>query len=193
MARCQAAICSRRRGVAIVERFDEETTMKTLLLLRHAKSSWDDPAAADFDRALAKRGLRDAPAVGEFLKRARVPVDLVLSSTARRARQTAELVSETAGFGDLEFTDEIYEASVRQLLDVVRGIHDDHTAVLMVGHNPGFEGLFGELCGPGASFRVPTAAVGCIELDVPRWRDVDRGLGTLLWFIAPRVIGVHEG
>jgi phosphohistidine phosphatase len=166
--------------------------MKTLLLLRHAKSSWDEPGTADFDRPLAKRGLRDAPRVGEFLKSSRVPVDLVLSSTARRARKTAELVSETAGFDDIELTDEIYEATVSQLLDVVRGINDDHATVLMVGHNPGFEGLLGELCGPGASFRVPTAAVACIELDVLRWRDAARGSGTLLWFVAPRVLGAGE-
>lgn len=166
--------------------------MRTLLVMRHAKSSWGDAHLRDFDRPLAKRGLKDAPRMGEFLKNTRLPIDLVLSSTARRARTTAELVAETAGLGDIELTDEIYEASASQLLDVIQNIPDDHDAVLMVGHNPGFEHLLQMLCGPGASIRMPTAAVGCIELDVSKWRDVQPGAGTLLWFVAPRVLGPRE-
>jgi phosphohistidine phosphatase len=167
--------------------------MKTLLLLRHAKSSWDSPAARDFDRPLSGRGERDAPKVGKALKQSGVEVDLVVSSPAQRARQTADAVLGAAKYkGPVKFDENIYEAAVGDLLAVVRGLPDDDETVMLIGHNPGFEELLGTLCGAptaSASTRMPTAALAMVELDSDRWRDVDAGAGTLCWMLVPRLLG----
>ena len=165
--------------------------MKTLLLLRHAKSSWNAPATRDIDRPLGGRGERDAPRVGKALKDSGATVDLVVSSPATRARQTAELVTAAANYkGPVRFEPAIYEASASDLLDVVRALPDDAETVVLVGHNPGFEELLGALCGgrsAPARVRVPTAALACVELDCERWRDADAG--TLQWMLVPRILG----
>ena len=167
--------------------------MKTLLLLRHAKSSWDAPARRDFDRPLAARGQRDAPRMGRVLKSSDVKVDRVLCSTAQRARETAELALGAAGYkAEVEFTDAIYEASSSELLDLLRRQSNDHDTVMMIGHNPGFEDLLSGLCGNGgqaANIRMPTAALACIELDVGKWSESDAGEGTLVWLVIPKILG----
>jgi phosphohistidine phosphatase len=167
--------------------------MKTLLLLRHAKSSWDAPAPRDFDRPLAPRGERDAPKIGKALRESGVAVELVVSSPAARARQTAELVTAAAKLkAPLHFDDAIYEAGVSALLGVVRGLPEDVDTAMLVGHNPGFEDLLGTLVGDAdgaARVRVPTAMLACVELESPRWRDVTAGAGTLVWMVVPRLLG----
>ena len=167
--------------------------MKTLLLLRHAKSSWDSPAARDFDRPLSGRGERDAPRIGKALKLSDVEVDLVVSSPAQRARQTTDAVFGAAKYkGPVKFDENIYEAGMSELLAVVRGLPDDDETVALVGHNPGFEELLGTLVGSPsepASVRLPTATLSLVELDVDRWRDVDAGRGTLCWMLVPRLLG----
>jgi phosphohistidine phosphatase len=166
--------------------------MKTLLLLRHAKSSWDDPAKRDFDRPLAPRGERDAPRVGRALRESGVNVDLVVASPAARARRTAELVSAAAKLtAPLRFEEAIYEAPMSAIVAVVRGLPDDVETALMVGHNPGYEDLIGALVGGATSnarIRMPTGALACIDLDVARWRDAAPGGGMLRWLVVPRVL-----
>lgn len=166
--------------------------MKTLLLLRHAKSSWDTPGMPDYDRPLAARGERDAPKVGKAFRSSGVELDLIVSSTARRARETAEHFASAAGYsGPIEYADEIYEASVSGLLGVVRRLPDEADTALLVGHNPGFEDLLSVLCGRDgapARFRVPTATLACVELDGASWAGVGQGAGTLQWMIVPRLL-----
>jgi phosphohistidine phosphatase len=166
--------------------------MKTLLLLRHAKSSWDSPASKDYDRPLAPRGERDAPRVGKALRDAAVDLDLVVSSPAMRARQTAERVLEAARYdGPVRYEEAIYEASVAELMGVVRDLPDKAETVMLVGHNPGFEMLLGALCGTGAAparVRVPTAMLACVELATDRWKEVSAGSGALLWMVVPRML-----
>jgi phosphohistidine phosphatase len=166
--------------------------MKSLLLLRHAKSSWDSPASRDADRPLAPRGERDAPRVGKALRDAAVDLDLVVSSPAVRARQTAELVLKAAKYdGAVQFEDGIYEASVAGLMDVVRGLPDTAETAMLVGHNPGFEDLLGVLCGTAtapARFRVPTGTLACLDLGIDRWREASAGSGMLVWQIVPRML-----
>lgn len=165
--------------------------MKTLLLLRHAKSSWDDAAAGDFDRPLASRGERDAPRMGKALRAAGVAPDLVVSSPAKRAQQTAALFLEAARFeGKLETDERIYEASARDLLAVVNGLPSKVETALLVGHNPGFEDLLGLLCGGAgapARFRVPTGALTCVALD-GAWSSAGAGRGALLWMLIPKIL-----
>ena len=159
--------------------------MKHLILLRHAKSSWDDPNLDDFDRPLAPRGEKDAPKMGRALNAASSLPDLVVCSTATRARQTAAIALKAAGYkGPVRHEDRIYEASVEALIDVVRSIDDAVDTAMLVGHNPGFEMLIGSLIGPKghpASVRVPTANLARLELAVDSWRSVSHGSGTLIW------------
>jgi phosphohistidine phosphatase len=158
--------------------------VKTLLLLRHAKSNWDNPSLRDFDRPLAGRGKRDAPRVGRALKESGPAPDLIVSSPAARARETVEAVIKSAGFtAPLRFDESIYDASVAELMRVIRGLPDDSSCVLMVGHNPGFEGLVYRLA--GASERMTTAALATIEFQVDRWADVEDGRGRLLRLLTP--------
>ena len=159
--------------------------MKTLLLLRHAKSSWDHPSMRDFDRPLADRGKRDAPRIGRALKEREPVPDLIISSPAARARETVEAVIKSAGLtASLQFDESIYDASLAELMRLVRGLPDQTSCVLMVGHNPGFEGLVNRLT--GASERMPTAALASIEFQVDHWQDVEDGQGKLLSVLTPR-------
>jgi len=159
--------------------------VKTLLLLRHAKSSWDHPSMRDFDRPLADRGKRDAPRIGRALKEREPVPDLIISSPAARARETVEAVIKSAGLtASLQFDESIYDASLAELMRLVRGLPDQTSCVLMVGHNPGFEGLVNRLT--GASERMPTAALASIEFQVDHWQDVEDGQGKLLSVLTPR-------
>jgi phosphohistidine phosphatase len=111
---------------------------RQLLLLRHAKSSWDDPALPDHDRPLAGRGRKAATLIGEHLRHQRVPVALVLCSSARRARETVELVDPR---GEIQVEREIYAASADQLLERLRGLSSDVEVAMLVGHNPAIQEL----------------------------------------------------
>lgn len=166
--------------------------MKTLLLLRHAKSSWDNPSLGDFERPLAPRGEKDAPRIGKALRDSGCVPDLVLSSPAVRARTTAGIVLEAARYkGPVRFDKRIYEASEDELMEVLRSVDPAVETVMLVGHNPGFEMLAGELIGSSgasASVRVPTAALLRLELSAGGWGDVRSGCGALLWLVVPRCL-----
>lgn len=159
--------------------------MKKLLLLRHAKSSWDDPRLADFDRPLNERGRRAAPLVGRFMRKQKLQPDLVLCSPAERARQTAALVAEAAGLlAPVRFDERIYEATAARLVEVVSQAEEGAAELLLVGHNPGMEELIETLT--GAHERMPTAALACITLDVEKWSKARAGAGRLEWVARPK-------
>lgn len=164
---------------------DMENEMKTLLLLRHAKSSKDDPSLIDFDRPLNERGKNDAQLIGKYIRQQKIKADFVVSSPAERARQTAELVLKSAGLKvELRFDKRIYEAAVRSLLNVVSQIEDTANAVVLVGHNPGFAELLEALTGEARD--LPSASLACIELSVEKWSKVLGGVGHLKWLVTPR-------
>jgi phosphohistidine phosphatase len=142
--------------------------MKTLLLMRHAKSSWDDASLADFDRPLNGRGKRDAPLMGKMLARMDLVPDLIIASTARRAARTAELVAQALAFeGKVTFTDELYHASPDIYVELARLTPQTTETLLMVGHNPGIEEAIDLLCGIGE--HMPTGAIACLRLPVDNW------------------------
>lgn len=160
-------------------------TMKTLFILRHAKSSWDNPDLADFERPLNERGLRAAPFVGNLMRERGLRVDLILSSPARRARQTATMVKEAAGLdAAIRFDERIYEASPISLLYLLAETEDQFDSVLLVGHNPGMEGLIKILSGGGLS--MPTAALAQIELNVDLWSKIAAESGKLSFVVRPK-------
>jgi phosphohistidine phosphatase len=159
--------------------------MKTLLLLRHAKSSWKTGSVKDFDRPLNQRGLKTAPHVGKLLRKRKLKLDLVLSSPAERARQTTQLMLESAQLSiELRYDERIYEASAARLLEIVSQIDDSADVAMLVGHNPGIEELLEVLT--GESGRMPTAALARIELNIEKWNKVRAGAGRLEWLTKPK-------
>jgi phosphohistidine phosphatase len=163
--------------------------MKLLSILRHAKSSWSDSSLEDHDRPLNKRGLRDAPRMGVLIREQGLVPDTILSSTARRARETALAVAEAAGFpDDVRFTRHLYGAEPHTYLEAVRALPDATAHVLVVGHNPGIEELLALLV--GTTHTLPTATLAVVELPVERWSDVGPPpLGSLRALWRPRELG----
>ncbi len=145
--------------------------MKTLLILRHAKSGWGDPTLADHDRPLNARGKRDAPRVGQLLRDQDLTPDLIVSSTAKRARKTAAKVAESCGCNrDVELNGRLYHAYPDDYIQVLREVDDQHERVLVVGHNPGLEELVATMSG---GYQVmPTAALAHVVLDIDYWGDL---------------------
>jgi phosphohistidine phosphatase len=157
--------------------------MKTLMLLRHAKSSWADEDLDDHDRPLDPRGEEAAPAMGRLMAEQGLVPELILSSTALRARATAELVASASGFtGEIRLSEELYLAPAGVLLDTVRlavcGAGDDVSRLLVIAHNPGLENLVAILS--GRPERFPTAALAVFDLDIDSWNDLELGVATRL-------------
>lgn len=159
--------------------------MKTLFLLRHAKSSWKDKNLDDFDRPLKKVGLGDAQLMGKLLRQREIGLDLVISSSAERARQTTQLVLMSAGLQvEVRYDDRIYEAGMRRLLTLVSRLDNQANSVMLVGHNPGFEELLKTLTGEVHS--MPTATLAGIEFDVDDWSQVKARTGRLTLLLTPK-------
>lgn len=155
------------------------------MLLRHAKSSWSQPSLADFDRPLNERGLNAAPFMGELMASRELVPELLVSSPARRAAHTAELVRESSGANiELKFDDRIYEASPYGLMQVIADLPDTFSTVMLVGHNPGFEGMIRLLTSEDES--MPTAALAVIDIDTEKWADVAPKTGSLMEVVRPR-------
>ncbi len=168
--------------------------MKRLILLRHAKSSWDHPGLDDAERPLAPRGRRAAPVVARYLEDQIGLPDQVLCSPAVRARQTWELVAaEWKQDVPTETERAIYMAAPSSLLRLAQQRFDSEASIMLVGHNPGMEELAGRLTQPGDSDahrrlreKYPTAGLAVIEFDVAQWSDLEWGTGRLVDFVRPK-------
>ena len=161
--------------------------MKTLLVLRHAKSRWDDTALDDHERPLNERGRRDGPRMGELVRAHRLTPDIIISSDAVRARRTAEAVAKAARYaGEILLDRRLYLASPPDILAVLRTIRETKAGtVMIVGHNPGLEELATQLTGEQQD--LPTAALAQIGLPIDRWRDLNVSTrGTLLGLWRPK-------
>jgi len=146
--------------------------MKTLLLLRHAKSSWKHPELADHDRPLNKRGRRTAPQVSALLQDEDLIPDLILCSSAVRAHTTALLVAKACAYaGEIKRIRKLYLAESQTYVEVLRQVAEKHARVLVVGHNPGLEALIEALT--RKAMAMPTAALAQVELSLKRWSDLD--------------------
>ena len=122
--------------------------MKLLYLARHAKSSWKNMDLSDIDRPLNKRGKKDAPFMGKILSKKGINPDLIISSPAKRARKTALVIAEEISYpiNSIQYEDNVYESSSRELLEFVKSIDDEYNSVMIFGHNPGFTMLHNYLC-----------------------------------------------
>lgn len=166
--------------------------MKTLTLLRHAKSDWGDPSQRDFDRPLNTRGRDAALAMGREIGALGLAFDRVLASPSARTTETIRLLAEGQG-SDLEFNYDarIYLASLPTLLRIVHETDDAHARLLIVGHNPGMERLALLLSRGGAlhdliAQKYPTGALAALRFDVTSWGEVGEGGATIERFIRPR-------
>lgn len=168
--------------------------MRLLTLLRHAKSDWSDETLADFDRPLKDRGRRDAPLMGHYFAQLDLLPELIVSSSARRARQTADLFAEAAGLrGVVRWEDALYMATGQEILSVVAGLPDDVAHAMVVGHNPGLEEATSLLIGASAAgetlgVRLPTCAAAHLVLLVDSWSEVRPGCGQLQWLVTPKLL-----
>jgi phosphohistidine phosphatase len=168
--------------------------MKTLILMRHAKSAWDDPHQKDIDRPLSSRGKKSAPRMGAWLAAENHRPDVVLCSTAQRTRETLELLRPHLPEGvKVELSRVLYIAAPREMLTEIAKVPAAAETVMLLGHNPGTASLAGLLAGSGDEHalgdmhaKFPTAALAVLGFDVAKWSDVAPGNGRLLAFIRPR-------
>ncbi len=145
--------------------------MKTLLILRHAKSSWDEPGLTDHERPLNDRGKKDAKRVGQLLVETDLVPDRIVSSTALRARKTADKVAQACGYaGQIETTPRLYLAAPWQIIELVRETADDCLRLMIVGHNPGLEDLVRQLTWQPQS--LATATLARVALDIASWQSL---------------------
>jgi len=176
--------------------------MKTLTLLRHAKSSWDDPAARDFDRALNARGIRGARLIGDYMRREKLAYDHVIASPAVRCTETLDHLTEGLGRAFHPIWDRrVYLASCVTLLDLVNEVPDGAGHVLLCGHNPGLEDLILLLVPDRAEdaqrdaveAKFPTAALAELVFEVDHWAELKAGGGRIARLVRPRDLDPRLG
>ena len=145
--------------------------MKTLFLLRHAKSSWNDNTLVDQKRPLNQRGKKDAPIMGEYLKNKKLTPDLIISSTAKRAKDTSKLVAEHCGYNkDIQESELLYGTTSRDYVTAIGGISDKHHRVLLIGHNPILEEVLEIVT--GEQIIMKTCSLAHISLPINSWSEV---------------------
>lgn len=176
--------------------------MRTLALLRHAKSDWSDARARDFDRPLNARGVRGAQAMGQHIKDSGLRFDRIIASPAVRVAETIEEASKAWGHAfPVEWDRRIYLASSATLIDLLREISGEPASVLMIGHNPGLEDLIFDLVpDDGTSplreeveVKFPTATFAVMELAIERWADLDERCAKLVAMKRPRDLDPELG
>ncbi|MBC7951915.1 MAG: histidine phosphatase family protein [Rhodospirillaceae bacterium] len=169
------------------------TEMRQIFLLRHAKSSWDDPAVDDFERGLNNRGRKAARIMAKYLGKTRIRPAMILCSAATRTRATFEIIAPKLAGVPVSFENELYEAAKGDLLDRLHRLDDHLQSVMLIGHNPGLERLTSFLCTghgePQALSRLaekfPTGALAVLETKAPRWAGLDEGDCRLVDFVRP--------
>jgi phosphohistidine phosphatase len=161
--------------------------MKTLYIVRHAKSSWDDPDMGDFDRPLNERGMKDAPRMGRRLSEKGVAPDLIISSPAARALSTARLIAKEVGYPEknIHHDRSIYHGGPGTLLDVIQKAGDKSEIVMIVGHNPGLTEFANDLLNENIG-NIPTTGVVAGHLKINSWKEALAGCGKMLFFDFPK-------
>lgn len=168
--------------------------MLTLILLRHAKSSWNNPALADIDRPLATRGMNDAPLIGRAMAERGIDPELVLCSSARRTRDTLDLVlPELRVEPQVVYDGALYHAHPKAMLQMLQAIQPGTNRVMLVGHNPELQAFALDLVGSGSKHfrerlmtKYPTAGLAVINFPAGLWKSIDVNSGTLNLFLVPR-------
>jgi phosphohistidine phosphatase len=165
--------------------------MKRLLLIRHAKSSWSDAAASDFDRGLNTRGKRDGPFMAEKLaqrlKGKALVVDSIVASPAKRARKTALFMARAIGYDTeaIRYDNAAYCFTAGGIIKVLQRVDDSYDTVLFVGHNHGITELAEWLCGEPLA-NIPTSGIVAIDCSIERWNELEAPCGTMSFFDYPK-------
>lgn len=161
--------------------------MKTLVLIRHAKSSWDQIGLADFDRPLNERGKKDAPEMAKRLKEKGITLDHLISSPAKRAKKTARYFAEAFDLkkDDVQLLDELYAATRSTLLKVVSEIDDEYNSVALFSHNPGLTEFASSLTNVRVE-DMPTCAMFALQIDTVSWQDFSTATKKFLFFDYPK-------
>jgi phosphohistidine phosphatase len=171
------------------------TRVRTVILLRHGKSSWSDPALADLDRPLAPRGKRASRRIAKYMRRKRIRPALVLCSPSLRTRQTLEAIESSLGEGSaVELVPELYAASERELLERLQALPESVGSVMLIGHNPGLHDLARVLASLGADLplleeKFPTGALATLVVDSDSWAALRPGDAELVDYVVPRQLG----
>jgi phosphohistidine phosphatase len=161
--------------------------MKTLLLVRHAKSSWDAPDTNDIDRPLNERGKKDAPEMAKRLKDRKIDIDLFVSSPAKRARKTAKYFAEEFDVkkDDIKIVDDLYLASQSSFLKAITGLSDKRDVVALFSHNPGITEFANSLTNTRID-DMPTCSVFALKVDTKSWADFESAEKKFLFFDYPK-------
>jgi phosphohistidine phosphatase len=161
--------------------------MKTLYLIRHAKSSWDYPELEDFERPLTKRGRNSALLMGTILKKLKAAPDLVISSPANRAAMTARMLADAIHYplAKIQYSESIYLADETVLIQVIKNINNSVNRAMLIGHNPGLTALANSI-GDQPINDIPTGGVCCMDLKIASWKGIREHGGKLRFFEFPR-------
>jgi phosphohistidine phosphatase len=160
---------------------------KTLILIRHAKSSWDNPDLNDHDRPLNERGKKDAPNMGERLAVLKYKPDLLITSTAKRAVKTAQKIAAEIGYPsrNLVKRSSLYHADPAEILHIIHECEDQHNTLALVGHNPGFTEFANWICNQDIE-NIPTCGIFITGFSVTSWKQVKPGTGERILFDYPK-------
>lgn len=162
--------------------------MKTLYLIRHAKSSWKFPELDDFDRPLNKRGKRDAPMMGQRLHQHSIVPNLILCSPAKRTKRTAQAIAKAVDYpaSEIKYRQAIYEASAEEMSTLLQSVDNSENTVLLVAHNPGLTELANRLTSHYID-NVLTAGVVAMQFSITHWKEIENEQGQFLWYDYPKL------
>lgn len=169
------------------EQLQSTANDRILYIARHAKSSWKDPSLFDHERPLNKRGKKDAPMIGKILQAKGVMPDMIISSPAKRAKKTANILAKEINYPKENIKEEkdIYEASVSDLLGILEQLDDSLQKVMIVGHNPSFTALANYLS-PKYFDNIPTTGVVAISFPCSSWKEIERNSGNVIFYEYPK-------
>lgn len=161
--------------------------MKTLYLIRHAKSDWENPLLSDFDRPLNKRGKKNAPFMGNILAKAHIHPDLILASPALRARMTAVEIARQIGYDSdlIVYNEMLYGADYETTESVLKSILSTQQTVFLIGHNPGLTEFVQYISGHAID-NIPTCGIVCVKLKEDDWKNIGRDSALFISFDYPK-------
>jgi len=161
--------------------------MKTIFLVRHAKSFWGDQSTPDFDRPLNKRGKRDAPLMGDILNDKKIKLDLIISSPAKRAKKTAIAIADKISYPEkkIAYKEELYEASINTILKILQKLNEKNNSVMIFGHNPELT-LFNNHISNHYIDNIPTCGVVALRLN-KNWSELNKNTCEFLFFEYPKL------
>lgn len=162
--------------------------LKKILIMRHAKSSWNNGSLKDFDRPLNERGMKDAPRMGKYLKEQGIIPDQLIGSPALRAKQTLLKLSDELGFDHekIIWDEDLYFRSSLSYIHALNRMKEQSSVVLIAGHYPMVSDVVSKLAGRELTEHFSTATIACLEAEIDQWENLDEGMCKLKWMKKPK-------